>query len=98
MQLLRVDTAAVQGMAGRWAASAGQLNEAVAPDGIGMSWQASAAAVAAAHAEVTAFTEALATRVVGHAAHAGEANSGYLANEADAAHAMATLMPPVTGV
>jgi hypothetical protein len=98
MQLVHVDTAGVQRMAARWEASASQLNEAVTPAGIGLSCQASAAAVAAAHADVTAFTEALATRVGGHATHAGEANAGYLANEADAAHAMATLMPPVTGV
>jgi hypothetical protein len=98
MQRLRVDTAGVQAMATRWGASVGELSGAVAPAGVGLSCQASAAAVAAAHSDVTAFTAALATRVGGHATHVDEADIGYLANEADAADAIATVMPTVTGV
>jgi len=63
MQQLRVDTAGLQAMATRWDASAGELNESVAPARLGLSFQASAAAVNAAHADITAFTTALATRV-----------------------------------
>jgi hypothetical protein len=98
MQLLRVDTAGVQAMATRWAASVGELRETVVPAGTGLSWQASAAAVTAAHADVTAFSVALATRVGGHATRVGEADAGYLATEADAANAMAAVMPLVPGV
>ncbi|MGA9611589.1 MAG: hypothetical protein WBS15_08655, partial [Mycobacterium sp.] len=36
-QTLRVDTAGVQAMATRWSASVGDLNEAVAPTGLGLS-------------------------------------------------------------
>jgi hypothetical protein len=98
MQFVRVDTTEVQAMAARWAASTGELTEMVVPTGLGFSCQASAVAVATAHADVTAFTAALATRVGGHATHTGAANAGYLSNEADAAHAMAAVTPPVTGV
>lgn len=96
MQLVRVDTGAVQAMSGRWAAAAGELTDTVAPSGLGLSCQASAAAVAAAHADVTAFTAALAIRVGGHATRIGEADAAYLANEADAAQTMTALVPPVT--
>ena len=98
MRLVRVDTAAVQAMAGRWADSAGELTKTVVPAGVGLSCQASAAAVTAAHADITAFTAALATRVGGHASRVGEADASYLANEADAAHAMSAVMPPSTPV
>ena len=98
MQPLRVDTAAVQAMAGRWGASVGELSETVAPAGAGLSCQASAAAVRAAHAEVTAFTASLAARVGAHSARVGVADAGYLANEADAADQMAAVAPRATGV
>jgi len=58
MQQLRVDTAALQAMASRWGASVGELSETAAPAGLGLSCQASAGAVSAAHADVTAFTAA----------------------------------------
>ena len=74
MQQLRVDTAGLQAMAGRWAASVGDLNEAVAPWGMGLSCQASAAAVNAAHDDIATFTAALATRVVIRATHVAEAD------------------------
>jgi hypothetical protein len=98
MPLMRADTAAVQVMAARWAASAGELSEARGPAGGGLSCQASAFAVAAAHADVAAFTAALGTRVGAHATHVGDADAAYQANDADAANAMAALTRPVIGV
>ena len=62
-QELRVDTAGVHAMATRWGASVGDLNETVAPTGLGLSCQTSAAAVDAAHVDVAAFTAGLAARV-----------------------------------
>jgi hypothetical protein len=97
-QLLRVDTAALQAMATRWGVSVGELSATPAPARLGSSCHASAVAVNAALADVTAFTAALATRVGGHATHVCEADTGYLANEANAANAMASVIPPVTGV
>lgn len=75
MQQLRVDTAGLQAMATRWDASAGELNETVAPARLGLSFQASAAAVNAAHADITAFTTALATRVGTHAIRVAQADT-----------------------
>ena len=98
MQLLRVDTAGVQAMATRWAASGGELNATVAPAGLGVSCQASAAAVAAAHVDVTAFTASLAARVGTRSAHVGVADAGYVANEADAVDQMVAVAPRVIGV
>ncbi|HWF29997.1 MAG TPA: hypothetical protein VG327_16785 [Mycobacterium sp.] len=98
MQLLRVDTACVQAMATRWGASVGELNASAAPVGLGLSCQTSAVAVTAAHADVTAFTAALATRVGTHATHVAEADTRYIITEADSATEMAAVTPPVTGV
>jgi len=98
MQPLRVDTAAVQAMAGRWGPSVGELNATLAPAGAGLSCQASAAAVSAAHAEVTAFTASLAARVDAHSASVGVADARYLANEADAVDQMVAVAPRVSGV
>jgi hypothetical protein len=95
-QLLRVDTAGVQAMATRWDASVGELSETVAPAGLGLSCQASAAAVNAAHADIATFTAALATRVGSHAIHATEADIRYLTNEADSAGEMAAVAPRVS--
>ena len=97
MQLLRVDTAGVRAMATRWAASGGELNAAVTPAGVGLSCQASAAAVNAAHADITAFTAALAARVSSRATHVGEADTRYLANETDSARELAAVAPRVIG-
>lgn len=100
MQQLRVDTGAVQVMATRWAASVDGLGAIVAPVGPSLSCQASAAAVNAAHVDITAFTAALAARVNNYAAHVGAADAGYLANEADAVAQMTAVAPhpQVTGV
>jgi hypothetical protein len=91
---LYVDTVGVQAMVGRWDASATELTENVAPNGFGLSCQPSAAAVKAAHADVTAFTAALATRVSIRAAHVTDADTRYITNEADSARELAA----VTGV
>jgi hypothetical protein len=97
-QQLRVDTAGVQAMATRWGVSVRELDETVAPAGLGLSCQASAAAVNAAHADVTAFTTALATRVGTQATQVAEADTRYIANEADSTTELAAVAPPVTGL
>jgi len=97
-QPLRVDTVGVRAMATRWGASVGELNTTTAPMGLGLSCQTSAAAVAAAHADVTAFTAALAARVGTRATHVAEADTRYTANEVDSANEMAAVARPVTGV
>ncbi|BBZ45847.1 hypothetical protein [Mycobacterium parmense] len=98
MQPLRVDTAAVRAMATRWGAAAGELSETVTPAEAGLSCQPSAAAVSAAHAEVAAFIASLAGRVGAHSARVGVADSGYLANEADAVDQMLVVAPRMSGV
>lgn len=98
MQPLRVNAAGLQAVAARWAASASELDASAAPVGLGLSCQASAVAVSAAHADVAAFTAALAGRIGIRASHVRQADAGYRANEAEAASAMAAVMPPLTGV
>ncbi len=91
-QQLVVDIAGLQAMATRWAASVGELDAIVAPAaGPGLSCQASAAAVSAAHVDIAAFTASLAARVDTHSSHVGEADARYLANEADAVDEMAAV-------
>jgi hypothetical protein len=63
-----------------------------------LSSQTSAVAVNAAHADVTAFTAALATRVEAHADHVSVADVRYIANEAESAEKLACLIDPVSGV
>lgn len=75
-------------MASRWEASAGELQASIAPVAPGLSCQASAAAVNIAHADVMAFTAALAGRVQTHATSVTEADGRYTLNEADAADEM----------
>ena len=98
MQQLRVTTAGLQAMASRWSASLGELNATVAPTELGLSCQASAAAVNAAHADITAFTAALAAQVGTRATHVAEADARYLANEADSASKLAAVAPLVLGL
>lgn len=93
-----MDTADVQVMAARWVASAGDLSGTAAPATLGLSWQPSATAVNAAHAEVTAFTAALTARVDVCCTHVTEADTRYLANEASSAHQLAAVANPVTSV
>ncbi|MEE6175388.1 hypothetical protein [Mycobacterium sp. 050134] len=97
MQPLRVDTAGLRAMAARWAASGRDLDAVAAPAGLGVSGQASAAAVDAAHVDVAAFTASLAARVGTRSAGVGAADAGYVANEAEAARAMAAVAPRVIG-
>lgn len=97
-QELRVDTAGIQTMATRWGASVGELNATVAPAELGLSCQASATAVNAAHADITAFTAALASQVDNRATRVTEADTRYIANEADATTQLAAVTPPVTCV
>lgn len=98
MQVLRADTAGVLAMAGRWGASVGELNATAAPAGTGLSCPPSAAAVSAAHVDVTTFTASLAARVNAHATHVGVADASYLANESDAVDRMVAVAPRVVGV
>ena len=86
---LRVDTVDVQTMAGRWGTSAGELNETRAPTGFGLSCQATAAAVNAAHADVTAFTAALVARVSARAARVADTDTRYIATEAESSKELA---------
>ena len=96
--MLRVDTAGVQAMAVRWGASVGDLNETVAPAGLGLSCQVSAAAVKAAHIDVAAFTAGLAARVGVRATAVAQADTRYLAQEAASASELAAVAPPVISV
>jgi hypothetical protein len=98
MEQLRVDTAALQAMASRWAASAGQLREIAAPAGLGLSCQASAAAVSAAHADVGAFISGLAVRVGNRGSGVSAADIRYVANESHSANVVESVAPPVIGV
>jgi hypothetical protein len=97
-ELLRVDTAGVQAMTTRWGASVGELIETAVPSGLGLSCQASAAAVDAAHPDIAAFTAALATRVGTCATHVAEADTRYVANEAHSANEMTAVADRVIGV
>lgn len=97
-QHLRVDTGGLQTLATRWGALADELNETIAPTRLGLSCQASAAAVSGAHGDVTAFSAALAARVGVRASHVAEADTRYLANEADSASMLAAVAHPVTRV
>jgi hypothetical protein len=85
-------------MASRWGAAADGLHVLTAPTDAGLSCQPSAAAVTAAHAEVTAFTEALAARVDTRAMHAAETDAGYIAQEAQSVNELVTVVHPVTSV
>ena len=66
--------------------------------GLGLSCQASAAAVNAAHADITAFTAALAARVGVAATHVAEADTRYIASEADSANELAALASPANAM
>ena len=68
-------------MAGRWGGLAGELTEGLPPAGSGLSCQASAAAVNAAHAAVAKYERALVTRMQAGATHVVEADTRYVANE-----------------
>jgi hypothetical protein len=69
----------------------GDLNETVAPTGLGLSCQTSVAAVDAAHGDVAAFTAGLASRVGDRAADVVQADLSYLFQEAASTAAVAAV-------
>jgi hypothetical protein len=85
-------------MASRWGAAADELHALTAPTDAGLSCQASAAAVTTAHAEVAAFTEALAARVGTRAMRAAEADAGYIAQETQSVNELVTVVRPMISV
>jgi hypothetical protein len=91
---LHVDTAGVHAMATRWGAAVGDLGETVAPTGLGLSCQTSAAAVDAAHVDVAAFTAGLASRVGECARGVVGDTASYLAQEAASTAAVAAVFQP----
>ena len=97
-QPLRVDTVGVQLMASRWGASAGELNGTAVPAGSGLSCQASAVAVDAAHGDVATFTTSLATRVATRATRVIEADTSYIAKDADSANQLVAVPDQAIGV
>jgi hypothetical protein len=78
-------------MATRWGALTGDLHQVVAPTGLGLSCQTSAAAVEAAHLDVAAFTTALAARVGDRATGVTCADTSYVAQEAASTAALAAI-------
>jgi hypothetical protein len=88
---LHVDTPGVHAMATRWGTAVGQLDETVAPTGLGLSCQTSAAAVDAAHVGVTAFIAALVARVRDRATGVTRADTSYIAQEAISTAALAAI-------
>ncbi len=83
VEKLRVDTAELRGMAGRWRGLAGELAGGSPPAALGLSYQASAAAVHAAHAAIARYERALVNRMHAGATHVAEADSRYVVNEAN---------------
>ncbi|WP_231989269.1 MULTISPECIES: hypothetical protein [unclassified Mycobacterium] len=96
-QPLRVDTAGVQAMATRWSALAGDLGETLAAPTLGLSCQASASAVTAAHSDVARFSSGLAARVGTRATAVAEADHRYASSEAASATEFAAVAPSVNG-
>ena len=92
-----MDTPGVHAMATRWGASVGDLNQMVAPTGLGLSCQTSAAAVNAAHVDVTAFTAGLATQVGDRASGVVQADLSYLFQESASTAAVAAVFQPMIG-
>lgn len=88
---LRVDTAGLHAMAERWGGVTDDLAGTVAPAGLGLSCQSSAAAVDAAHSEVATVIAGLTSRVGGHAARVVDDNTSYLAQDAASTDAMTGL-------
>lgn len=76
----------------------GDLNETVAPAGLGLSCQVSAVATNAADVDVAAFTAGLAARVGARATGVAQADTGYIAQEAASATELAAVAQPATSV
>jgi hypothetical protein len=92
---LHVDTAGVHAMATRWGAAVVDLHGVVAPTGLGLPCQSSAAAVAAAHVAVAAFSSGLAARVGERATSVAQAHASYVAQEAASSSVLAAALTPV---
>jgi hypothetical protein len=90
-QVLRVDTAGVHAMAARWGGHVDDLGGVAVPTGLGLSCQASAAAVEAAHGDVAAFTAGLASRVGERATGVVQDATSYLAQETASTAAVAAI-------
>jgi len=73
----------------------GDLHQVVAPTGLGLSCQSTAAAIDAAHVDVAAFTAGLASRIGGRATGVVAATSSYLAQEAASTVALAAGFQPM---
>lgn len=86
----------MQAMAQRWGAAVGELTNTVAPAGLGLSCQLSAAAVDAAHDDVSAFIARLSAQVSSRVTGVVRADRGYLANEAASATALAAVTSPTS--
>lgn len=95
---MHVDSGAVRAMAARWGVLVGGLDATTAPTGLGLSCQPSAAAVDCAHVEVGVFTAGLAAQVRARAIGVGQADTRYVANEAESATDFAAVAPLVTSV
>jgi hypothetical protein len=93
---LRVATAGIHAMATRWSASVGDLHQTVAPTGLCLSCQSSAAAVDAAHLDVAAFAAGLGSRVGDRATGVVQDHASYLAQDAASTAAVAAVFQPMT--
>lgn len=78
---LRIDIAAARTMASGWGTIIGELHALAAPAELGLSGQASVAAVDAAHAAAAAFRQALAAQVQNRAASVVDACGDFIGNE-----------------
>jgi len=97
-QLTRADLTDLRIIASRWEASVNELNQPLAPVGLGPRGQASVAAVRAAHTDVTAFAVRLAARVSVRASHVGEAGAHYRANETSSSNWLFTEVKRPIGI
>jgi len=95
IQKLRVDIAAVRAMAGRWDGLTGELGGTLPPSGLGLAYQPSAAAVNAAHAAIARYENSLVARMQAGATHVAEADTRYVANEADSVRELAAVADAV---
>jgi hypothetical protein len=98
IQKLRVDIAAVRAMAGRWDGLTGELGAALPPTGLGLAYQPSATAVEAAHAAIARYERSLVARMRAGASRVAEADTRYVANEADSVRELAAVATAVWAV
>jgi hypothetical protein len=91
VEILRVDAAALRGLAGRWGGLAGELAGGSPPAASGLSYQASAVTVKAAHAAIARYEKSLVARMHAGATHVAEADRRYLACEARSVRELAAV-------